>query len=270
MIVVNDMKKKILMMILLTIVLIPNVYASSGTIKQNGVIKCDGKYYGYHGSPKHWHIVEKKDGKWVVKDKETVQEPSCYADITNEKITVTLEKCVDGDTAKFKTSSGKVHTTRFLAIDTPESVHPTKAVEAFGKEASEYTCNLLTKAKKIELEFDKNSDKEDKYGRWLAFVYADSTMVQKELLEIGYAKVAYLYADYTYTSELKEIEAKAKEKKLGIWGNDVSKSMDDSDDNNDTNDEDSENDDNQSILDIIWEFVSKLTNKIFKFIENML
>ena len=45
--------------------------------------------------------------------------------------------------------------------------------------------------------------------------------------------------------------------------------MDDSDDN-DTNDEDTENDDNQSILDIIWEFVSKLTNKIFKFIENML
>lgn len=46
-----------------------------------------------------------------------------------------------------------------LAIDTPESVHPTKGVEYYGEEASNYTCNLVTNAKKIELEYDKNSDK---------------------------------------------------------------------------------------------------------------
>ena len=72
---------------------------------------------------------------------------------------VTLDKCVDGDTANFKTSTGTVYKTRFLAVDTPETVHPTKEVEAYGKEASNYTCETLTNAKEIKLEYDDNSDR---------------------------------------------------------------------------------------------------------------
>ena len=77
---------------------------------------------------------------------------------------VTLEACVDGDTAKFKTSSSEVIKARFLAIDTPETVHPTKGEEPFGKEASNYTCDTLTNAKEIKLEYDNNSTEEDNYG----------------------------------------------------------------------------------------------------------
>ena len=78
-----------------------------------------------------------------------------------ETIKVELSECVDGDTAKFIYNNEKI-TARFLAIDTPETVHPTKDVEEFGKEASEYTCNKLTNAKEIKLEYDKDSDKTDK------------------------------------------------------------------------------------------------------------
>ena len=60
---------------------------------------------------------------------------------------VTLEECVDGDTARFRTSSNEVIKARFLAVDTPETVHPTKGVEPFGKDASNYTCTTLTNAK---------------------------------------------------------------------------------------------------------------------------
>ena len=56
---------------------------------------------------------------------------------------VTLAKCVDGDTANFNLN-GEVIKARFLAIDTPES---TKEKEPYGKEASNYTCETLTKAK---------------------------------------------------------------------------------------------------------------------------
>ena len=35
--------------------------------------------------------------------------------------------CVDGDTAKFLYNDEKI-TARFLAIDTPETVHPTKGI----------------------------------------------------------------------------------------------------------------------------------------------
>ena len=119
----------------------------------------------------------------------------------NETKKVTLKKCVDGDTAIFIIDNEEIRV-RFLAIDTPESVHPTKEVEAYGKNASEYTCNKLTNAKKITLEFDTGSTKTDKYGRTLAWVYVDGSMLQKELIEIGYAKVKYIYGKYKYIDEL--------------------------------------------------------------------
>ena len=133
----------------------------------------------------------------------------------NTKEKVKLVKCVDGDTAVFKINSEDVRV-RFLAIDTPETVHPTKEVEAYGKNASEYTCNKLTNAKKIELEYeDKN--KLDKYGRTLAWVWIDNSLLQQELIDIGYAKVKYIYGKYTHTDLLYEREAIAKEKKVGLW-----------------------------------------------------
>lgn len=131
------------------------------------------------------------------------------------KETVTLSKCVDGDTAKFLVED-KVYTTRFLAIDTPETKHPKKKEEPFGREASTYTCRKLTTAKKIELEYEDHN-KEDKYGRLLAWVFVDGDLLQAELIEKGYAKVAYLYGDYQYTNLLKLEEKMARVNKRGLW-----------------------------------------------------
>ena len=133
---------------------------------------------------------------------------------------VEFNRCIDGDTVSLKIN-GKVKRVRMLAIDTPESVTPEKPVGYYGVDASKFTCNLMTDAHNIYLEYDDNSDREDKYGRVLAYVYADDVMVQRELLKYGYAKVAYLYGDYKYTSEFKELERVAKENKLGIWIDEV-------------------------------------------------
>ncbi len=130
---------------------------------------------------------------------------------------IKLSKCVDGDTATF-TVNNKETKVRFLAIDTPETKHPTKGKEPFGKEASNYTCNELKKAKKIKLEYDPNSDKTDKYDRDLAWVFVDGELLQGKLIENGLAKVAYLYGDYKYTLDLQQLEKQAKKDKVGIWG----------------------------------------------------
>jgi len=135
-----------------------------------------------------------------------------------ESEVVTLEKCVDGDTARFQDKDGNIIKTRFLAIDTPETVHPKKGEESFGKEASNYTCRSLTNAKEIRLEYDNDSEKEDKYGRRLAWVFVDDVLLQEQLIELGYAKVAYLYGDYEYTTHLQEVEARVKKEEKGIWG----------------------------------------------------
>lgn len=147
---------------------------------------------------------------------------------SNEKIQVTLEKCVDGDTARFMYKKSNIKA-RFLAIDTPESVHPTKKVEPFGKEASKYTCDMLSNAKKIVLEYDINSDKTDKYDRHLVWVFVDDVLLQEELVSNGYAKIKYVYGDYKYLDELKKEEQIAKGNRVGVW------SLDDESSSSNTN-----------------------------------
>jgi micrococcal nuclease len=139
--------------------------------------------------------------------------------LAKDKVSVTLNECVDGDTAKFNVN-GEVKTARFLAIDTPETVKPNTAVQPFGKEASEYTCNALTNAQKIELEYNPNATT-DKYKRILVWVWVDDSLLNDDLVKLGLAKVAYLYDDYTYTSELQEDELVAKAQKLKIWSEDT-------------------------------------------------
>ncbi|RZI03923.1 thermonuclease [Staphylococcus condimenti] len=129
---------------------------------------------------------------------------------------VTYARAVDGDTVRLM-YDGKEAVFRLLLIDTPETKHPTKGVQPYGKEASAYTKNMLENASKIEVEFDKGG-KTDKYGRYLAYVYADGKMVNDALVRQGLAKVAYIYPpSITYLDQLKESQRLAQEEHLNIW-----------------------------------------------------
>lgn len=183
---------------------------------------------------------------------------------SNEKIQVTLEKCVDGDTARFMYKKSNIKA-RFLAIDTPESVHPTKKVEPFGKEASKYTCDMLSNAKKIVLEYDINSDKTDKYDRHLVWVFVDDVLLQEELVSNGYAKIKYVYGDYKYLDELKKEEQIAKGNRVGVW------SLDDESSSSNTNASNSDNSASydekyDSLLTSIFEILKKFVD----FLETIL
>lgn len=183
---------------------------------------------------------------------------------SNEKIQVTLEKCVDGDTARFVYKKSNIKA-RFLAIDTPESVHPTKKVEPFGKEASKYTCDMLSNAKKIVLEYDINSDKTDKYDRHLVWVFVDDVLLQEELVSNGYAKIKYVYGDYKYLDELKKEEQIAKGNRIGVWNLDDESS---SSNTNASNSDDSASYDEKydSLLASIFEILKKFVD----FLETIL
>jgi len=142
----------------------------------------------------------------------------CFLLINNveAKEIVTLNKCVDGDTAWFNFNN-EVIKARFLAIDTPES---TNTIEAYGKEASEFTCNLLTNSNKIEIEYDENSDQKDKYERHLVWVFVDDLLLQDLIIKEGLAEVDYIYDDYKYTNILESSQLIAKNNKIGIWQTD--------------------------------------------------
>lgn len=192
-----------------------------------------------------------------------------------ETETVVLEKCVDGDTAKFKSTDGTITTYRFLAIDTPETVHPTKEVEPWGKEASDYTCMTLENASVITLEFDDNAGKVDKYGRGLAWVFADDIFLQEQLVMKGYAEVAYLYGDYKYNDLLKDTEAVAKASKLGIWS-DENQTIQNEDTNIDKTEATNSKKNNfwesilDNVLDTIVASLNKMIDSILQRLEDML
>jgi micrococcal nuclease len=55
-------------------------------------------------------------------------------------------------------------------VDTPETVHPNKPVEYFGKEASALT-KRLAEGQVVRLEEDGQSANRDRYGRLLCYVF---------------------------------------------------------------------------------------------------
>ena len=131
----------------------------------------------------------------------------------SEKIEVKFSKCVDGDTAWFIKDEKELKF-RFLAINTPEIG---EKEEPFGKEASEFTCGKLKFAKKIEIEYDDNAEKRDKYDRELVWVFVDDRLLQEEIVENGWGEVTYLYGDYKYINILNRSESIAKRNSLNIW-----------------------------------------------------
>lgn len=85
-------------------------------------------------------------------------------------------KIVDGDTIKVKIG-GSTETVRLIGVDTPETVHPNRPVEYFGKEASAFTKRMAN-GKSVRLEDDPECTNRDKYGRLLRYVYLpDGTML---------------------------------------------------------------------------------------------
>lgn len=212
---------------------------------------------------------ENKEEKVEENKNETIE-------VEEKSLIVTLEDCVDGDTAKFRNSSNEVIKARFLAVDTPESVHPTKGVEPFGKEASEFTCNTLKNAKEIKIEYDLDSDEEDNYGRKLVWVFVDNSLLQELLISKGYAEVAYLYGDYKYTSLLQDTQVVAKVNKVGIWS-DV-KPVVDKEETKEKDKKKTKKDKKESFFDElldgimakIFDFVDEILESILKSIEDML
>ncbi len=217
------MKKYILVLILL---LMPISYAHEDKIvdqnnrKSQRINGCDGVKYGYHKNNDTYHFHEviwnkELSSYEIINPNQEFDKNPCSI-IIKEKTEVKFNKCVDGDTAKF-TLDDKVITVRLLAVDTPELDHPLPKVKMFSKIASEYTCNTLKNATKIELEYDDNSALTDKYNRHLSWVFVDNELLQNKIIGDGYGKIAYLYGEYKYTSNLYILEDEAAINSKGIW-----------------------------------------------------
>ena len=127
-------------------------------------------------------------------------------------------KVIDGDTVKLDYNS-KVTNFRLIGVDTPETVHPSKPVEAFGKEASAFTRNLLL-GESVYLRFDV--EQTDKYGRHLAYLYRapDGLFVNLEIVRQGYGH-AYTRFPFKYMELFRYYGNQARTAGKGLYGDDA-------------------------------------------------
>ena len=124
----------------------------------------------------------------------------------------TVERVIDGDTLVLDGGER----VRLIGVDTPETVHPQKPIERFGKEASAFT-RRTAEGKGVRLEFDQGTGTKDRYGRTLAYVYLeDGSLLNLEIIRQGYGH-AYVRFPFSKMEELREAQRVAREERRGLW-----------------------------------------------------
>ena len=129
-----------------------------------------------------------------------------------DPISARVERVIDGDTIQVR-FEGKSYTVRLIGVDTPETKHPTKAVQYFGREASAFTKAAL-EGKTVLLQKDRTGDTVDRYGRWLRYVLLDGDNFNARLIREGYAH-AYRCFPFSKRAEFIQLEEQARRRRIG-------------------------------------------------------
>ncbi len=140
---------------------------------------------------------------------------------------VTVHQFVDGDTTHFNVPTSIVPTgtlkARYLGINTPES---TGVIEPWGKKASNYTKETLSKATSIIIESDSDKWDVDSTGErrlvWVWYKTAEMTEYRNINLEILQQGLAFgsNVADNAYAEYALAALNQAKKLKLYVFSND--------------------------------------------------
>ena len=197
----------------LTLVLASMSFAHPGKLDANGghVDKETGEYH-YHKGPNALQSLE-------------IRRNTVYK--------AKIERVVDGDTAiiSFIFDDGSKYLkerVRFIGVNTPETVHPNKPVEYYGKEASNFTKKELTD-QTVWLQTDV--EVKDRYGRMLAYVWlkeptreeldSEETireyMFNAKLLLDGYAQLMTVQPNSRYSNLFVHFQREARQESRGLW-----------------------------------------------------
>lgn len=149
---------------------------------------------------------------------------------TDGSVSVTVTEVVDGDTLKFRYSNGSTDTARLLGVDTPEifsanepgeyeGVPDTDAgvrcLREWGHEAAAFARERLD-GERIQLSFDANEPRRDKYQRLLVYVRHEGDLFNRALVERGLARM--YESDFEKRESFATLEASAQDAGRGLWG----------------------------------------------------
>ena len=160
----------------------------------------------------------------VFNNSSPVNNTEIEAESESDIISGTVKRVIDGDTLVVSINN-QDRRVRMLGVDTPETVHPKKGVQPYGKEASNFTKQSLT-GRRVWLEYD--SSPLDRYERHLAYIWLEKPakinessirreMFNARLLLEGYAKVMIIKPNKRYEDLFKKFQSEAQSSKRGLW-----------------------------------------------------
>jgi len=160
-------------------------------------------------------LAESPQQPAIEKPQEELQTPSAGEEKPKSKeapqeITYSVTRVIDGDTIEIEGG----YKVRYIGIDTPETVHPSKPVECFGIEASNKNKELV-EGKRVRLE--KDVSETDKYGRLLRYIWVGDVFVNDYLVRQGYAYASTYPPDVKYSEQFVRAQREARENNRGLW-----------------------------------------------------
>ena len=121
--------------------------------------------------------------------------------------TCTVGRITDGDTLVCDDGTR----VRLLLIDTPEMDQGD-----FGRLARDHLVNLAPPGTPLRMEWDV--EREDRYGRALAYLYApDGRMVNETMARAGYAVAITYPPNVKYVDRIRAAVQSAREARVGLW-----------------------------------------------------
>lgn len=121
---------------------------------------------------------------------------------------ITVQNVVDGDTIDV-VQGGETTRIRLLNIDTPEM-----GKECLAEESKQYLSGLLPVGTVVTLEYD--AEREDKYGRTLAGVFKEGSLVNASVAEEGFAVPIKVGGNTRFFSEVSAAADRARAAGKGI------------------------------------------------------
>lgn len=114
---------------------------------------------------------------------------------------------IDGDSLMVRLNGRPVEV-RLIGVDAPEWD------QEYGVRAKAFTVRFCY-GKQLRLEYD--TEKRDRYGRLLAYVYDDTAMLNKALVQNGLAVPVLIRPNRRHYRDFKRAEALARKERRGFW-----------------------------------------------------
>ncbi len=117
-------------------------------------------------------------------------------------------RVTDGDTIRVRLASGREERVRYIGIDAPERG------DCFSARATAFNAELVAGG---EVRLERDADERDRYGRLLAYVYADDTFVNAELVRRGYAQPLTVPPNVRHEDRFRRLARDARRAGSGLW-----------------------------------------------------